>query len=112
MQLDGQKVMIVLAKLRHLHRIMKLTFSNEFLVNNNNGSKNNMHTILINILVYYIIYTNLIYTFCKFCIVCSKSSAILWKNVNIDVLINSGQFFSRDLNKIKSSIFNNNNFLL
>lgn len=41
-----------------------------------------------------------ILTSCKFMIVCPKSSATLLKNVNIDVLINSGQFFTRDLASI------------
>lgn len=40
----------------------------------------------------------------------SKSSAMLWKNVNIDVLINSGQFFTRDLYKY-NSIFNHTTFI-
>lgn len=36
-------------------------------------------------------------TSCKLNIVCPKSSAVLLKNVNIEVLINSGQFLTRDL---------------
>lgn len=42
----------------------------------------------------------LILTSCRFIIVCPKSSAVLLKNVNIDVRINSGQFFTNDLASI------------
>lgn len=40
------------------------------------------------------------HTSCKFNMVCPKSSAKLLKNVNMEVLINSGQFFTKDLASI------------
>jgi hypothetical protein len=38
-------------------------------------------------------------TSCRFCIVWPRSSAVLLKNVNIEVRINSGQFFTSDLQR-------------
>lgn len=37
------------------------------------------------------------HTSCKLLIVCPRSSAVLLKNVNIDVRMNSGQFLTSDL---------------